>query len=445
MPIAYQPIPNPYPTPYQSPSQGGNQYVKPGTTGVSIPQNIAPVYGPQQYGQTEWNNGMITGSGGGTLYKAPTQQVLGASTSQQSPPPAQQNINNPPPPATNNPEKLPGWNQRGDFTGQEVGSEGNIYKWTGNGWEYLRPEGPSVPSGPSDQDLNSAYDPIFNYLNQAEQTLGSSNQNQLGLLDKQASTNRQALQNEQQKAQGTIGTQKLEAGQRREDVINSARRMFNELSQANTQRFGGASSAGQAASELQAIEFQRNRANTEKAFEATAREIGAREVEVNSQYSLQLQQLQDKVDSAKLQSFNDFQNSLLQIAGDRAKTASEKAQRKLQYLDQYRQQLFQVQLAEQKQKQALEVWKQQQDYLLGVYKQQLAMQTQAAKQSNSSFLSNTTLNPTSANVPGSTSKSQMPSYIGAYKNDEMLQGYAPGIYDQNNQQIGSSTQTLRAY
>ena len=80
--MSYSPVPYPVPTPYQKPSQGGNPYVTPGTVGIAVPPTIQPVYGPQQKGLTEWTNGMITSSGGGTLYKSPqsSRNVAGATT-----------------------------------------------------------------------------------------------------------------------------------------------------------------------------------------------------------------------------------------------------------------------------------------------------------------------------------------------------------------------------
>jgi len=430
MPVSYTPIPYPQPTPYQSPSQGGNPYVAPGTIGTSIPQSWQPVYGPQPQGQTQWNSGAVTSTGGGTLYQSPTNynpapysgstggQVAGASTDNSG--------------GGNNSSSGGGGGPSDSRLQQLAKMDRNPVQEQ----EYQQLLA-SMQTGPSDAELNAAYNPIFDYLNQAESGVRNLYNQQNALYDTQAANRKSELATERNTANTKIAQQKSDAQQRKEDVITSSRRLYNELGMANRQRFGGATSAGQAASELQNVEFQRANASNEKSYQSTLREIGNQEMEVQSQYTLGLNRINEQLDQAKQSLYSDFQNNLLEISRQRASTEAEKASRKLNYLEQYRNQLFQLEVARQQSLQELDIWKQQQDYALAMYKQQLGASTAASGNSLTSYVNNTTTNPTS-NYAALSQGTRQVSPITGYKSNDELQGFAPGIYDRNGNQIGSS-------
>lgn len=297
--------------------------------------------------------------------------------------------------------------------------------------------GGGVPSGPSQEELDSAYNPIFEYLNQAQSQLGGAYDRQLGLLMEQEAKRTGDLGLGFQNSQAQIGNLKQDAGQRKEDVITSSRRLYNELGMANRQRFGGASSAGDAANELQSIEMQRSMAGAQRGYETTMREIGTKEMEVNSQYEIAKNNLKMQVDQAKESAYSQFQQGLLDIASQRAQTESQKAQQKLQYLDQYKQQLFQIQLAEQQYQQQMDTWKQQQDYQFAQWKQQLDYTNNQAGSAVQNYNASTTTAPTTAYKTGATKSATQTAPTG-YKTRDDLQGYAPGIYNDKYEQIGSA-------
>jgi len=303
-----------------------------------------------------------------------------------------------------------------------------------DGWKA--PDGGGVPSGPSQEELDGAYNPIFEYLNQAQSQLGGAYDRQLGLLMEQEAKRTGDLGLGFQNSQAQIGNLKQDAGQRKEDVITSSRRLYNELGMANRQRFGGASSAGDAANELQSIEMQRSMAGAQRGYETTMREIGTKEMEVNSQFEIAKNNLKMQVDQAKESAYSQFQQGLLDIANQRAQTESQKAQQKLQYLDQYKQQLFQIQLAEQQYQQQMDTWKQQQDYQFAQWKQQLDYTNNQAGSAVSNYNASTTTAPTTAYKTGATKSATQTAPTG-YKTRDDLQGYAPGIY-KDNEQIGSA-------
>jgi len=295
--------------------------------------------------------------------------------------------------------------------------------------------------GPSDAELNSAYNPVFDYLNQAEGSARGLYDQQLGLYDQQQGNRINELGAERDKQLNTISGLKSDAYDRKQDVLTASRRLYNELGMRNRQMFGGATSAGQAASELQNVEFQRSMASNSRAYEQTMRDIGNREVEVGSQYTLGVSKIKENTDQAKQSLFSDLQNNLLEISRQRAQTESEKANRKLMALDQYRQQLFQVQVAERQAQQQLDIWKQQQDYSLGIYKQQLGLQTKAAGSAFDKYSQGTTTNPNSQYQNVTKANQQAQILMGAKSSDD-LQGFAPGIYDRELGQIGSSARPI---
>jgi len=308
-----------------------------------------------------------------------------------------------------------------------------------DGWKAPDGGGSGVPSGPSQEDLDAAYNPIFDYLKQAESQLGGAYDRQLALLLEQEAKRLSELGLGFGNSQQQIGDIKNQAGQRKEDVMTSARRLYNELGMANRQRFGGSSSARQAASELQSVEMQRNTAEAQRGYETTMREIGTKEMEVNSQFEIAKNNLKMQSDQAKESAYSQFQQGLLDIANQKAQTESQKAQQKLQYLEQYKQQLFQIQLAEQQFQQQIDTWKQQQDYQFAQYKQSLDMAGQGAQSSVSGYQQSTTTAPVSQYAPGTNVLDKLagkPTQMNAqgYKSRDDLQGYAPGIYDDQMRQ-----------
>lgn len=460
MPVSYQPYP--VPTPYQSPAQGGNPYVTPGTIGEAIPASATPNINQSYVNQStpvKWSTGQVTPAAAVNTqaYTAPQPTQTPVQNSSPVPTPnASVDLSNPV--KKNDYAKAHGYDTWDQYQNSLKNGGGNKAVDLSNPvkktdyaqskgfptWEAYQSSF-SVPAGPTDAQLNNAYNPIFDYLNQAKSGLQDAYNRQVGLYGTQEANRQKELQSGLQQSNTALKTQKGKAFQRKEDVITAARRMYNELAMANKQRFGGSTSAGQAASELQSVEWQRSQASTQKAFEQTMREIGNRETEVSSQYQLSLNKIKEQTDAARQQAYSDLQNGLLEISRQRATTEAEKSQRKLNYLDQYRQQLFQVKLAEQQFNQQLQAWKQQQDYGLGIYKQQLAAQQQYAQKATGSLINNTTLKPSTALVPGDTTNQQIPTYTGYMKNDKLLKGFAPGLYDKNGQQIGSSAQPYLAY
>lgn len=321
--------------------------------------------------------------------------------------------------------------------GQTIGGTQNVDYFVNEFGQRQRIEPPSAPSGPSDQELDSAYNPLLDYLNQAESALRSDYPSYGRDIESQYGTSRQQLQNSLQSGQRAVDTQLDTAGRQKMDVISDARRQYNELMMANQQRFGNASSAGQAASELQGREFQRGTAKAEQQYTQLVQELGVKKLEMEQNYQVSLQQLEDKKVAALNEVNRQFQEKILQINQMRANTAAEKANRRLQALQDYKNQTYAVQLQNYQMQQQLQMMKEQSAMELDNYAKQLQLSRGGATSALNSFSSGL-MTPAYSQV-GSRSVSQAPGMTGQITREEDLTGYAPGLYDRRTgQQIGSS-------
>lgn len=289
-------------------------------------------------------------------------------------------------------------------------------------------QAPNPPSGYSDQELNSAFNPLMDYLNQAESQLRSDLPTYQKEINSQVDTSKAILGNQRTSTLGTLDTQQQAGQRRKEDVVSASRRLFNELQMANTQRFGGATSAGQAAGELQGREFQRSTAQANQGFNDLVRELDNKRLEVDNNYQLNVRQLEDKRQASINDVSRQFQEKLLEINRQRTEVESQKAQRRLAALDQYRQQVFQIQLQNYQFKQQLESMRQQASIQLDSYQKQLGMAGQQGQSMLNQYGTTTTTAPTTqfgigAQQPAQQSQQQYTGQISSFpmsRNDDLF-------------------------
>lgn len=137
------------------------------------------------------------------------------------------------------------------LTGDQVRQQGlNPDSMISSNGLFYNSNGGSTQQGPSEEELNAAYDPIFNYLNQAEQSLrggfGGINQD----IGNQYGVSANTLGSSKSQNMASLDTSGQKVQQTKEDAMSSARRLYNELIQGFGQRFGGSTSAGEAARTL---------------------------------------------------------------------------------------------------------------------------------------------------------------------------------------------------
>lgn len=217
--------------------------------------------------------------------------------------------------------------------------------------------------------IDAAYAPQEAYLGQLE----GFYKGQLPGYQQEAQSNfdvnKQLAGTAKKSSEDTINTQERQAQRSKEDALAKARRIFNEQMIGSQQRFGGASSAGGAYSELLARNLQSEQG-----------QIGRQAVDVTQQIGVLRQQVQQKFDDTLLQleqqkqkSMNDiqreFDQKMMEISNNRTQIASAKAQMKLQALMDLRNQTFALQQQDAQFRQALALQKAQADQQVQSYGQ----------------------------------------------------------------------------
>jgi len=275
-----------------------------------------------------------------------------------------------------------------------------------------------APTGPSEEELNAVYNPTINYLNQAEQTVRDQYPSVLDAAQKQYETAIAELTGSKTKNLGTIQENTVQAGQRKEDALSAARRLYDELRRGYGQRFGGSSSAGQAATEIAAVEQQRQMGQTTRDYGNTIRQIEQSKLQLDQDYQTGQAKILEQKTLAIQQAQQNFTQQLLQIQAQRAQTESQKAAAKLQALTDLRNQAYQAQQQAAQYQQNLDLFYRQQQADLQTYAQKLQLAGQGSSTAINSFLNNTNTNPTSNLQTRNTGATTNQTYTGNIKKPE---------------------------
>lgn len=221
------------------------------------------------------------------------------------------------------------------------------------------------------QDINKLIDEAYgssqNYLNDAENNLRSDYPTVLKDITGQYNLGVNQAGSARTNALGAISTQQELATQKNQDVMSDARRLYDELRRGYQQRFGGASSAGQAATELGNLEQQRQQGKIGRDYTNTVNQIEGQRVQVQQKYDESLQQLEQTKNVAVNEANRDFQNKLLQISQSRAENEQAKAQARLSALQDLRNKVFQINLQNMQFQQTLQAQKAAADQQLSQY------------------------------------------------------------------------------
>lgn len=255
----------------------------------------------------------------------------------------------------------------------------------------------------TNQLIDEAYGASAGYLNQAEQALRNDYPTVLNDIQGQYDAGARLAESGKTSTLGTINDQQITADQRNQSVMADARRLYDELRRGYGQRFGGASSAGQAASEISAVEQQRQQGKIQQDYGNTVRQIEQARTQVESKYQDQLFQLENTKKTAINEANRDFQNKLLQISQSRAENEQMKAQARLSALQDLRNKVYQINLQNLQFQQTLQAQKQQADAGLAQYTSQLSGLGQSAQTATGAFTPQVSSNlQTSSNTTNST-------------------------------------------
>lgn len=324
---------------------------------------------------------------------APTGQILGSTTTAPNASIGTPNVVVPPPqnPSPTSQDtgtvnignllsKFPG------YAGWDINSAWQDYLNTGGSGKgvstdsggYTSPEGVTYGSQEEyNRLIDEAYNPQIDSLNEQANNL---NLGQTSALE-QAQT---AFNTQQSLASGQLGTAQSQLGEigvkgqsAYESALAQARSVYDQLQRGYQQRFGGSSSAGQAATEIGNVERLKQQGQSYKQLQDVNRQVEMGKQEAQKTYDQNILQLQQNKDKAIADVQADFRDKLAQINASRGMVESAKAQAKLQALQGLRQQVLQVQQQETSFRQQLEMQKQQNQMALDTYAKQLAMQNQS--------------------------------------------------------------------
>jgi len=245
------------------------------------------------------------------------------------------------------------------------------------------------------REVEAIYSPLMNYLNQAESAVTSEYQRYVPELEQQYATSLSNIENQKTQGERELAAQEQAAGTRKEDALTAARRLYDELRRGGLQRFGGASSAGQAFTELTAQEQQRQSGNIWQAFQQTLDNLNKYKANLLDNFAQAQKELELAKTSALNQAYGDYQNRLQEIRAKKGETESAKAQTALEALNNLRNQIYQINLQSLNLAQQLAYNKQMALSTVDQYSQRVAQSILGGSTSYQNLVNATTTNPTS--------------------------------------------------
>lgn len=302
-------------------------------------------------------------------------------------------------------------------------------KWEAAGHKGIAPEGYNGESTPSAPDpfqmaIESAFGSKMNYLNQAESQLRSGQGSIESDILSQAETSKNLLGSNRDASLADVGRAEEQGQVRNEDALSAARRLYNELVTGGQQRFGGASTAGEAYAALAGRELQRNRQQIATDFSSFMGQIeGARQT-IQTQFDNGVAQLEQQKNMALNQAKREFQDRLLEISRLRSQAEEDKASARLSALTDLRNQIFQINLASSENSQALQQLRTQAEGELQRYAQSATQNVGMANTGAQTFSANTNTNPGTTLAMSTQGGGQVFNPTGSIRDDEELRGVA---------------------
>lgn len=202
-----------------------------------------------------------------------------------------------------------------------------------------------TPEGVQPSEIDALYNSTFDVLNQAEQNLRNQKPGLIQEANQQAEAARSRLKSGVESQKEVLGQQEQRIEQTGQSQEAEQRRILQELQLANQQRFGGASSAGQAASEIQGREFQKNRFGIQQQVQQGIQQIQQRYRDVEREYQTGLQQLEANATQALNNIQRMFDDKLLEINARRGEAEQAKQNARLQALQDLRNQAYEIKVA----------------------------------------------------------------------------------------------------
>ncbi len=289
--------------------------------------------------------------------------------------------------------------QRRANSGQQV--LGQATSTTGGGNSHINPatgqwdDNYFASQNQANNDLiNQIYGSAMNDISNQENTLRSNQQSILGDINSAYGSSTGTLQSNLNQSNAQLDQSAQQGGQRQQDALTAARRLYGDLIQGGQQRFGGASSAGEAYQALTGRELQRNSQQITSQYNDFMGQVSLARSNVQSKYDDAISQLEQQRNSALNQANRDFQDKLSQINSLRNQAASDKASAQLSALQELRNQIYNINIATSQNSQALNTYKTQAETQLQTAISQFTQSNQNAGSALTAYGQNTTTNPT---------------------------------------------------
>ena len=277
----------------------------------------------------------------------------------------------------------------------------------------------SSTEGGGTDDLSALYAEIDNIYNETMSYLGGQEQslrtNQPGVeagVEGQYAASRMSAETEKGVGERDLATAGTAAGQRKEDALGAGRRLFNELKMGGQQRFGGASSAGEAYSELTGREFQRGQATTQQAFQNAMTKVMDLGANLRERFDSAMFNLETQKNNALNQVRQTFQERLSQIDALRAEAGTNKSTMRLDLLSELRNQVYQINLASVQTQSQLDAQRQNAEQELTAVVNAVKSSQTGAGQATTNLLGETTTNPQTAYAVTSGRQAPGQTYTG---------------------------------
>lgn len=266
----------------------------------------------------------------------------------------------------------------GSVLGASTGGGGG-----GGNPQQSQPSAPAVPS--FDDIINDAFSGTVSFLDQQAGALRGQLPGIESDINSMYGESRNTLAADKVAGERQLATAEQGGVERKEDAISSARRLYNELQMGGNQRFGGASSAGEAYQALAGRELQRNNQQIATDFSSFMGQIEGARTSINEKYTLAVQNLESQKNRMLSEARRDLQNKLLEIDRQKAMAQQEKANRKLEALQSMRNQIYQIQLASSQGISNAQAIKQQLEGELTTYAQSQSQALQQGTQAGDTF------------------------------------------------------------
>lgn len=282
-----------------------------------------------------------------------------------------------------------------ELLGGRTSLPGSTYNQVAAPSNNTAPAPAAPPSDPYAELINSIYNSSINDLNNQESTLRGNQTSILGDINSQVDSSSATLKSNLGQSQAQIDMSAQQGEKRHGDALTAARRLYQELTQGGQQRFGGASSAGEAYSALTGRELQRNQQQIDSQHGDFMGQITMAKQNVQAKYDDAVAQLENQKNLALNQAQRDFQDKLSQINSLKNQAGQNKASQQMQALQELRNQIYNINISTAQNSQAVAQMKTQAESQLAIASQQFGINTDAAASGLNSFSQNTSTNPQS--------------------------------------------------